>query len=123
MIHSPRSAGRWCRCMAVGVALAFGTATADSPVATVSTPPQLATLIAEAIANNPEFAAAWSEFDAARQRIAPAGAFEDPMLEAGVINAPFPSLNLQREEMTMKMLGLGQKLPYPGTRFRLPPDP
>lgn len=102
--------------MAVGLALAFGTAMADSPVAPVSTPPQLAALIAEAIANNPEVAAARSEFDAARQRIAPAGAFEDPMLETGVINAPLPSLSLRREEMTMKMLGLAQKLPFPGKR-------
>ncbi|MCM2310195.1 MAG: TolC family protein [Steroidobacteraceae bacterium] len=76
----------------------------------------MADLLAEAIRNNPEIAAARSERDAAQQRISPAGAFDDPMLEAGVVNAPLPSLSLSREEMTMKMLGLGQKLPYPGKR-------
>jgi outer membrane protein TolC len=79
-------------------------------------PSALADLLAEAIRNNPEIAAARSERDAAQQRISPAGAFDDPMLEAGVVNAPLPSLSLSREEMTMKMLGLGQKLPYPGKR-------
>lgn len=38
------------------------------------------------------------------------------MLELGIINAPLDSLSLRREEMTMKMLGLGQKLPFPGKR-------
>jgi outer membrane protein TolC len=38
------------------------------------------------------------------------------MLEAGVINAPLPSLSFRREDMTMKMLGLSQKLLFPGKR-------
>jgi outer membrane protein TolC len=78
--------------------------------------PQLADLLSEAVANNPELAAARSERDAALQRIAPAGALEDPMLELGVINAPLDPLSLSREDMTMKMLGLSQKLPFPGKR-------
>jgi outer membrane protein TolC len=78
--------------------------------------PQLADLLNEAAANNPELAAARSERDAALQRIAPAGALEDPMLELGVINAPLDPLSLSREDMTMKMLGLSQKLPFPGKR-------
>ena len=45
-------------------------------------------LIAEALENNPEIQAAYQEREAARQRIAPAEALDDPMLEAGVINAP-----------------------------------
>ena len=78
--------------------------------------PQLADLLSEAVANNPELAAARSERDAAQQRIAPAGALEDPMLELGVINAPLDPLSLGREDMTMKMLGLSQKLPFAGKR-------
>ena len=78
--------------------------------------PQLADLLNEAVANNPELSAARSERDAARQRIAPAGALEDPMFELGVINAPLDPLSLSREDMTMKMLGLSQKLPFPGKR-------
>ena len=73
-------------------------------------------LIAEAARNNPEIRAASNERLAARHRVSPAGALDDPMLEAGVINAPSPDLRLNREEMTMKMLGLSQKFPFPGKR-------
>jgi outer membrane protein TolC len=79
-------------------------------------PAQLDDLLQEAMANSPELAAARSERDAAQQRIAPAGALEDPMLELGVVNAPLDPLSLGREDMTMKMLGLSQKLPFPGKR-------
>ena len=77
---------------------------------------QLQELIAEAARNNPEIRAASHERLAARHRVSPAGALDDPMLEAGVINAPWPDLRLNREEMTMKMLGLSQRLPFPGKR-------
>jgi len=93
--------------------IATPTRAADQPLLV---DPSLATLLAEAVANNPEIAAARSERDAAQQRIAPAGALEDPMLELGVINAPLDPLSLRREDMTMKMLGLSQKLPFPGKR-------
>lgn len=73
-------------------------------------------LIAEALANNPEIRAARNEHEAAKQRIRPAGAFEDPMLEAGVVNAPIPSWSFRDEDMTMKMLGLSQKFFFPGKR-------
>ena len=77
---------------------------------------QLQELIAEAARNNPEIRAASNALLAARHRVSPAGALDDPMLEAGVINAPLPDLRLNREEMTMKMLGLSQRLPFPGKR-------
>ena len=85
---------------------------ADGP----PTIPQLSDLLSEAVANNPELAAARSERDAAHQRIAPAGALDDPMLEVGVVNVPVDSWSLNREDMTMKMLGLFQKVPFPGKR-------
>jgi outer membrane protein TolC len=78
--------------------------------------PQLQKLVAEAARNNPEIRAASNERLAARQRVSPAGALDDPMLEAGVINAPLASQTFRREDMTMKMLGLSQKFPYPGKR-------
>ncbi|MGP1680239.1 MAG: TolC family protein [Burkholderiales bacterium] len=78
--------------------------------------PALAALVAEALQNNPELRAAAKEIEAANQRVRPAGALEDPMLEAGFINLPIESLRFNREDMTMKMLGLSQKLPYPGKR-------
>ncbi len=73
-------------------------------------------LIREALENNPEIQAAHQERAAAQQRIAPAEALDDPMLEAGVINAPLSSSPFNREDMTMKMIGLSQRLPFPGKR-------
>jgi outer membrane protein TolC len=78
--------------------------------------PALASLIGEALQNSPELRAAAKETEAVSQRVRPAGALEDPMLEAGLLNVPNQSWRLNREDMTMKMLGLSQKLPYPGKR-------
>jgi len=78
--------------------------------------PQLQDLLAEAARNNPEIRAAGYEREAAQQRISPARALDDPMLEAGVVNAPLASQTFRREDMTMKMLGLSQRFPYPGKR-------
>jgi len=76
----------------------------------------LGNLVAEALQNNPEIRAAQKEKEAAQQRIAPAGALDDPMLQAGVINLPSNSLSFNRDDMTMKMIGLSQRFPYPGKR-------
>ena len=73
-------------------------------------------LVAEALQNNPEIHAARKEREAAQYRVAPAGALDDPMLETGFINVPTNSLRFDREDMTMKMIGLSQRLPYPGKR-------
>ncbi|OGA31897.1 MAG: transporter [Betaproteobacteria bacterium RIFCSPLOWO2_12_FULL_64_23] len=76
----------------------------------------LGALVAEALQNNPELRAAAKETEAAGERVRPAGALDDPMLEAGLLNVPIQPWRLNREDMTMKMLGLSQKLPYPGKR-------
>lgn len=76
----------------------------------------LTPLIAEALENNPEIQASLREREAAQQRILPAAALDDPMLEAGVVNAPLTSSLFNREDMTMKMIGLSQRLPFPGKR-------
>jgi len=92
---------------------AIATGVAFGQHASASTP--VAALLAEALAHNPEIRAARHEQDAAEQRAAMAGALDDPMLEAGIVNAPVP-FSLRRDDMTMKMLGLTQRLPYPGKR-------
>ena len=76
----------------------------------------LAQLVAEALQNNPEIQAARKEWEAVSQRVAPAGALDDPMLEAGVLNVPTNSFRFDREDMTMKMIGMSQRFPYPGKR-------
>ena len=88
--------------------------TAPYPASTP--PPTLRLLIGEALKHSPEIAAALHEKDAAGHRISPAGALDDPMIEAGFLNVPIDSLRFNREDMTMKMLGVAQKLPYPGKR-------
>ena len=77
---------------------------------------QLQELLEEAARNNPEIRVARSEREAAQHRVSPAGALDDPMLEVGVVNAPLASQTFRREDMTMKMLGLSQRFPYPGKR-------
>jgi len=89
----------------------------DASAKTYSSPSALLTsLIAEALEKNPEIQGALRERDAAHYRIAPAGALDDPVLEAGIINAPLASSPFNREDMTMKMIGLSQRLPFPGKR-------
>jgi cobalt-zinc-cadmium efflux system outer membrane protein len=113
---SPRS--EWPHRIVVALAVAAallgrpalaGPARAADPVTPVGP------LLDEALRHNPEIASARAESDAALQRIAPAAALDDPMLEVGIVNAPLP-LSLRRDDMTMKMLGLSQKLPFPGKR-------
>ena len=111
-----RSSARCAHAILLGIVLVPGALVARAAEPPASPPPQLAALVAEALANNPEIAAARGELEAARQRVPAAGALDDPMVELGVINAPLESLNLRREDMTMKMLGLGQRLPFPGKR-------
>lgn len=77
---------------------------------------QLSMLVGEALEKNPEIRAARHQHEAARHRISPAGALDDPVLEAGVINAPLASSPFNREDMTMKMIGLSQRVPFPGKR-------
>lgn len=76
----------------------------------------LAALLKEAAERNPDVIAARREADAAASRVEPSAALDDPMLEAGLINVPTGSWSLSREDMTMKMIGISQRLPYPGKR-------
>jgi len=77
---------------------------------------QLAALVKQALQSNPDLEAARRGLLAARHRVEPAAAFDDPMLELGVVNLPVQSRSFQAEDMTMKMIGLAQRLPYPGKR-------
>ncbi|WP_292926949.1 TolC family protein [Nitrosomonas sp.] len=78
--------------------------------------PLLSDLIAETLKNNPEIRAAAQEHQAAQQRVAPAGALDDPQVEIGVLYMPIAASPFRTEDMTMKMIGLAQTLPFPGKR-------
>jgi outer membrane protein TolC len=72
-------------------------------------------LTQEAVRNNPEIQAARNKWEAMREKPAQAGALDDPMLSLGIVNLP-TSLNVRSEDMTMKEIGISQKLPFPGKR-------
>lgn len=74
----------------------------------------LSILLQMAGAVNPSIKAADDLVVAARARIAPAATRPDPMLMLGAINVPVRSLNFSEEDMTMKMVGIQQNLPYRG---------
>ena len=79
---------------------------------------RLDTLVARALAVHPTIRAAVARAEAARARISPAGAWTDPMLMAGLENVPVTDPGGE-EMMKMKVVGLGQTVPYPGkTRLR-----
>ncbi len=84
--------------------------------------PSLQALIARGLETNPEIAAASARVRAAQARVRPAGALPDPILGVGIQNLPLgrEAMDPQSpdagkpEMMTMKMLSIGQTLPYPG---------
>jgi len=70
-------------------------------------------LVAEALARNPDLAAAKQEAAAARSRVSPAGALPDPMLSVSYENDG-TSLSLGVEPMTRLSLVAQQAFPFPG---------
>ena len=70
-------------------------------------------LVAHALALSPRIEAASARAETARLRVGPAGARPDPMLMAGVENVPVSEPGFA-DFMTMKMIGVGQTIPYAG---------
>lgn len=85
---------------------------------------QLGELLRLASSVNPSIVAAQSRVAAARARVGPAAAWPDPMLMAGVQNLPLTRMSGNGsssmggsppgDDMTMKMLGVEQTIPFPG---------
>ena len=98
-----------------------GTGRAERSSAT-SEPGELGDLLRLADSVNPAIIAARNRVAAARARIGPASAWPDPMLMAGIQNLPLGKMSAQGmavstlpgEDMTMKMIGVSQTIPYPG---------
>jgi cobalt-zinc-cadmium efflux system outer membrane protein len=85
----------------------------------------LDSLVARAVVANPAIHAAAARVAAARARVAPSGLLPDPMLMVGIQNLPLGKMQSTAaadgqpagsgpDPMTMKMVGLGQTVPYPG---------
>lgn len=76
-------------------------------------PAQLDSLVLLALEQNPGILAARERVRAARARVAPAGARPDPLLTFSIRNLPVSDPGFE-DFMTMKSIGLSQRLPYPG---------
>ena len=78
----------------------------------------LADVVAEALANSPEVAAAEHRHEAARQRPAQEHSLPDPMVSAGYRSAgwPWPGAGLGSEPTANMGFMVSQELPYPGKR-------
>ncbi|MBA3656892.1 MAG: TolC family protein [Gemmatimonadaceae bacterium] len=83
---------------------------------------RLKTLLSIGDSTNPMISAARSRSLAARARVRPSSAWPDPMLMAGILNLPLGRMTpepgagkqLPGDDMTMKMIGVEQTIPYPG---------
>ncbi|HPE14033.1 MAG TPA: TolC family protein [Actinomycetota bacterium] len=96
----------------VGIACLLGPATLIAQAAPDTL--RLANAIAMVRQQSPMLAAARSEAEALRARIAPAGAMPDPTLTLGLMNRPLRGFGAD-EPMTMNQVQLSQELPWPGT--------
>jgi outer membrane protein TolC len=84
----------------------------------VITPPRSSALdlegaLRQATAANPTLAARDAMVEAAQRRVGPAGAWSSPMVELGAVNVPTDG-RFDTDPMTMKMIGVTQRVPVFG---------
>lgn len=82
-------------------------------IAPPATALDMETALKEVLSANPMLIARAAMTDATRQRIGPAGAWTQPMLELGLENVPQGGW-LYEDEMTMRMIALEQRVPLSG---------
>lgn len=75
---------------------------------------EVAALVAQAREANPEIRAAQERVAAARARLEAAGAPPDPRLGIGLVNALVSDPFSSEDMMTMRMIQIGQVIPFPG---------
>jgi outer membrane protein TolC len=97
---------------ALAVATA-GAAAEETPVAAPS-PLPLDWCLERAAAENPDIAAERASAAAARERIAPAGAVDDPRFGYEASNLPVGDFNFRSTPLSGHQLTLAQRLPFPG---------
>jgi len=105
--------------------LALATAPAPAPaqtgpaVRTGSGAPSDTLYLADAVtatrAANPAVQASRLRAEAEQERVSPAGALPDPVLELGLVNRPLDGFGTE-EPMTMNVIGLKQAFPWPGNQ-------
>src|SRR5207245_9852531 len=75
----------------------------------------LQSLVAEALARNPNVAQRQAAVRAATFRIRPAGTLPGPMLSAGVMDLLLPHFEFNQSDFTEVDAELSQEIPWPGT--------
>lgn len=78
--------------------------------------PVLRSLLREAVANNPQLAAATRAAEAEEEKISQAGSLPDPLLSLGYQNDGFKRFEIGRMETTWGTIMASQAFPYPGKR-------
>lgn len=79
--------------------------------------PPLEDLVAEALAQNPEIKASEAQWRMFVEQTRQAGVFADPMLMLGINNGLVSKpLDFKQDEMTSKVIGLSQEVPFFGKR-------
>jgi outer membrane protein TolC len=89
---------------------AEGAAWAEPP----PSPLPLAWALARAAAQSPAIAVSEALSDAARERIRPAGALDDPRFRYEASNVPTGDLDFDSTPLSGHQLGLSQRVPFPG---------
>ncbi len=77
-------------------------------------PPDLARLIEEGLAQNNEISSMEQELASQKELIPYAGSLDDPMLGFGAVNVPVDTFSFEQEPMTQKVVSLSQKFPWFG---------
>jgi outer membrane protein TolC len=97
-----------------GAALALDDPATPSAEAWASEPLRRSQVIAAALASHPSLEAVRRRVEAARARVSQAGAPDDPMVFGSVSSFPLNPFAFGAEPMTMRELGVAQKVPWPG---------
>ena len=87
---------------------------AEGPVVALPTDPTLSRLIAESFAARPELAQSVAVAHAEGERAAQADALPDPMLQIGIQNDGFTSIEVGRMDTSFISFMASQTLPWPG---------
>jgi len=104
------------RAFLIVLAVAAGSVAAQEPADQTEWRARLAEAIRRATAQNPRVRQAEARAEAARRRVAQAGALPDPEVEVGLKDVPVSSPSLSREDFTMEMVTGRQSLPARGKR-------
>jgi cobalt-zinc-cadmium efflux system outer membrane protein len=84
---------------------------AAPPPEAVGSNSRLSAAIRRALSANPDLSAMEARIEASRQRAVQADAFPDPELEVGIKDLPVSSPSLTRDDFTMEMITVRQRLP------------